>query len=178
MKKILITLVLLLVIGGAYYLLSSSNNLSIENSESSNYIVETKDLSLSFKKPSDVDIENWGNPDSDGLDVIFVEKGKGSGLVEGGCGAGSQFIEILDNKAKNGISDYGDSWEYLGKETFGNNIYDVFTFLINPDEENRYYVIFGEPYTIEIAYRPENCTGKDYREALIKVLETIEYQVK
>jgi len=175
MKRIILIsllIIILMLVGLAIYTLPINLNkkLSLEN-----YSVNTKYGNISFNKTSDVDVENWG-ASSYGLSLILVEHGKGSDISQGGCGAGYQFIEITEEYSDR----YRGSWKFLGKETFGKNTYDVFDFTLNDDTSIRYYVFLdvlaGGKKSIQIAYRPNSCVKKNYKEVLTIVLETFKYK--
>ncbi len=179
MKKIIILILLIPVLYVIYLSLYSQVNTPKIESSPVEYSKVVTSGTISFIKNPDVDIEDWAK-DEPSLALVFVERGKGSGISEGGCGAGQQFIEISEQYSDRYTS--GSPFINLGKETFGTNIYDVFDFRLNEDESIRYYVILnslqGGEKSIEIAYRPNNCVSKSYEETFKKVLETFKFSNK
>lgn len=179
MKKIIILIILIPVL----YVVYNTLYKEVSNPKTDNtpikYSKTITDGTISFIKNPDVDIEDWAKEKSS-LALIFIEIGKGSGITQGGCGAGQQFIEITEQFSDRYVP--GSSFVNIGKEKFGDNSYDVFDFRLNEDESIRYYVLLnnlqnGEK-SIEIAYRPNNCASKSYKETLTKVLETFEFSNK
>ena len=138
MKKIFIA-VLLIVGLVIVYQIGFKQPSNSTSKEATRYSKVLSGGTVSFEKTADVDIEDWDTKGSGGLALVFVEKNKGSGLAQGGCGAGQQFIEITEEDSLR-FKD-GGSFKNIGKETFLTNTYSVFDFTLNEDEDIKYYVL-------------------------------------
>ncbi len=135
--------------------------------------IQTMNGILTFTLGDNVDYENWGHATSEAA-LIFTENNKGSGTLFGGCGAGSSFIEVIEDLDKT-IYHTNDRLN-VRKETYGNNIYVVYDWAFEPSIS--YYELYYKNTRVHIVYRPnEPCAvGKNYRPDLELLLKTFNYE--
>lgn len=133
--------------------------------------IVTKAGTVSFELGENVDYESWGNATST-LALVFTENNKGSGTAFGGCGAGTSFIEIDEERDLNSFEGYKLNER---EETYGENTYHVYDWRIEPSIS--YYELPYENTVVQIVYRPkEPCiAGKNFRPDLDLLLKTFKY---
>ena len=146
------------------------------NHNSGEQKIITKNGIVSFTLGEKIDYEVWGSTTST-LALVFVKKGGSSGTLYGGCGAGSSFIEIVEEDLNSPNYDFNKGFkDNLRTEIFGDNKYEVYDWRIEPSI--KYYEIYYNTSKVRIVYRPEEPCIKDenYQSDLETLLKTFYYE--